>query len=269
MKKIVATLIISVVGVVMFYACTKDNSDSLTNNPGPRSAEKGLLINPMEQYGIWHNQCLEYMFTLPNANELTKDELWVEYGDPFLQERLNDTTPISLASYNATFAKVSSAIKKKNAASLIGELVKSGKLDKDFTSPYITENNYTLLHELFSYYDKTNIDTKEKNLLLLDVIKECEQKMLANYYALLEEGVISGNPEIEEEYNSGMLCMAIGRNSWVYWNGRPYANLAEAEIAYRQEIDLAASYFYDYEGDPMGSSLRFGTNSSFGTSFGH
>jgi hypothetical protein len=70
---IITVTIIVVIGVI-FYTCRKDNVDKISKN----LENTTTLENPMEQYGIWHNECIKYMAS-KGAAELTMDgirDIW-------------------------------------------------------------------------------------------------------------------------------------------------------------------------------------------------
>ena len=218
----IAVVAMVVVGGSVFYACKKDGTGLLTNKS--ISNEVTVYENPFEQYGIWHNECLEEMFSHlygENGDTLSIDELWITYGVPYFQKVLGaNYVEIPLISLHAVSEKIIGLVEAKNMSSLIEEFVAKGKLNPNFTSPYLvagTGNNYNLLLALFQFLDTVTVQTETVYLSVLDMIKECEQKIVTNYYSFLNNGVFVSEPEMLEEYEGAMLCMAVFGGSGNYW----------------------------------------------------
>ena len=226
----IGAIVLIAAGVL--YACNKDKQAEPANKITKSGA---LLVNPMKQWGVWHNECLEYMLSQQGAGELSADELWTRYGIPFFQEVLGDNyVDIPLEDINAVSAKVIGLIKARNTVSLIEELADKGKLNATFSSPYISRNNYTILHEFFSYMDNVRVNTEAEYWNIQTVVKNYEQEILTNYYSLLKNGELA-NDSLKDEYDDAMLCMAIAGSSGSYWYsyyinypmGRYYAQIAD------------------------------------------
>jgi len=242
------TAIVLVAAAVTIYACNKDKELNTTQD-GKQMGNivvPGALVNPFEQYGIWHNECLNYMLSQEGANTLTTDEMWINYGIPFFQNVLGaDYVEVPLSEINAISVKVRGLIDVRNTVSLIEDLATNGDIDANFTSPYISRNNYTILHDFFSYMDNVTVNTIEEYRNVQTVLKTVEQEIISNYYGLLNNGGFNNNLDLKNEYYGAMLCMAIGNSSGTYW-GAYYINHVSAAL-YAQIADYAASMGESYK----------------------
>jgi hypothetical protein len=257
MKKLLfatlGTVLIAIIGAGIFYACKKENSEPVLKSTTPSYNEDGTLVNPFEYVGEWHNGCLEYMFSNFNASTMTEDELWLNYGVPYFQNILGeDYVDIPLSELNSIYMEIEEAINARNSVHFLEKSAATGKINPTFTSPYlVTENNYQLLYELYTLMDNIQVHTETEYLQVQNFIEECEQKILVNYYSLLENNVISIFPEagqddvLYNEYKNAMICMAIARNSGRYWfySGGDLVGLDSWEVALRcQQADFQVMF---------------------------
>ena len=261
-KLLTGAIALTIAGVVaggVFYACKKDSEVKVTKDLETPTA----LVNPMEQYGKWHNECMNYIYSQPNVLELTFREVWEMYGDPFFDEHVSVDTRVPIDELIAAYNKIKVLLNNNNTVSLIDDLAEKGKLNKTFSSPYITENNYTILHNFFSYMDAVLASSSDH--LSLDVIVEYEQQMLSNYYSLVEHGVIVTGNELCAEYNGALMVMAIARNSVICWDMLPLpppnGTYAERKAEHIRAADAAAAASWEYFG-LVGSSVRYTSSAS-------
>ena len=267
MKRIyfIAILATVIAGGIIFYACQKDNNELLTNK-AKVTKSNGALVNPMEHVGILHNGCIDYMYSQHNATDLTADELWTVYGVGYFSDRLGaDYVAVPLSTINAISEKVRCLVNDRRIVTIIDELAENEKLDSEFSSPYIIENNYTILYNFFRYMDNVVVHSEEDYLRVQQAVVDCEQKILANYYSLLEHGIFENNHRLLAEYEETMACMAIANKSGKIWyriNGEWMA-LEDWELTLQcQKTDLSAwSDYYNY-GNSSSAASQASTKAS-------
>ncbi len=242
LKTTIIAVLVSTAAI--FYGCRKEELLN-KNASGVKSATSSNLENPFNQYGIWHNECLSYMFSREDAPHLSANELWERYGTEYFRNVLGSNyRDIPLYTINAISENVRRLVDEGNITRIIENLAERNLLHRDFHSPYlITENNYILLRDFFTFMDHVNVNSEDEYLNVQQVVRDCEQKILANYYSLLNNGEIRPGDAIYKEYEGAMTCMAIAGNSGRYWynlNGEMVA-LDNWQIKLRcQKADFSA-----------------------------
>lgn len=220
-KVFIAVVAVVVVGGSVFYACKKDGNASLTN---PKSvASTGMLENPFKQYGIWHNACLDYMFAhlYDGTDPLSADALWLNYGVPYFQSVLGaNYVEVSLDALHAGYAKSYNDVVNKQYLTVLQEMVDAGGINPDYTSTHIGRNNYQILEDYFTFLTNFTVTTEDGYWIAHNKLCAIEQEILANYYSLLNAGVISDDTVVKMEYEGMLGYTATAISSSTYW-GRP------------------------------------------------
>ena len=204
--------LIAIASVVIFTGCKKDGKE-LTN-----SQKSGTeLVNPFEQYGIWHNKCIIHMFSQDVAN-LTFSELWEDYGVEYYKEVLGaDYTSVSQAELDAIYRYSRSIVENQQYLDLLEELVDAGRINPDYISPYIERNNYEILLDYFTFLTECNVVSEDTYWAAYNKLCEIEQEIIANFYALIDEEIIAPEDDVYAEYAETLFSMAIARNSVLLW----------------------------------------------------
>jgi len=188
------------------------------------------FTNPYEQYGIWHNECLEYIFshmTAANAG-MTTDELWQTYGVQYFRNVWGaDYVPTPLPILHAAYERVNNIVVNRRHLSLLQELVNAGRINPDFNiqsliapltgTGTIRRNNYNILLDYFTFLTNYNVTNAETYQFAHNKLCAIEQEILANRYILVNGGLIAEGDDIYDEYEGVLLCMAVARNSERYW----------------------------------------------------
>ena len=256
-------LVIVSLGGMIFNSCQEEEIGGGSYTP----PSGGILDNPMDQYGIWHNQCLDKIILSPDIAELTADEAWMKYGEPFFISVLgNDYTPIPIGNYNAEFERVKTLINTHNLVSIVDDMAEEGLLNKGFTSPNITENNYTIMYKLFSYMDAILATPEDDYISLQEKIVECEQQMLRNFYMLQYKGEMVQGDVLYLEYEYSLIRISIAKNSGKYWALPPKGkSTEEAQREYMIAADAAARADYQNYGF-SGSEVQYSSYVSWDAS---
>lgn len=275
-KAVIATLmavtIIAISGVVL-NSCQKEKNESLTNDNKTKIIKNGQVENPFEQYGIWHNDCLEYIFSQEDIAMLTANEAWVKYGTEYFEEVLGaDYVDISLVESNQIYNQTIQIISSKDYLSILENMVENEKINPDFESPSITENNYSLLYTWFSYLETIIISNQSDFVSYYQKICNLEQEILANYYSLLENEELENDIDLQEEYKGALVCMAVAKKTTDYWgnSGLGLMTMDEFYEAKRlAEIDWITQVQSWAGGSSYPKSLQIGTNASEREKFKH
>jgi hypothetical protein len=248
----IITATIIVFAGVIFYACKKDNGDKVTKNfENPTGLE-----NPMEQYGIWHNECIKYMAS-QGAVSLTMDELWQTYGVGYFQEivppsemSVENYVPVPMNALHAIYEYSDNIFTTQNYLSLLENLVNAGRVNPGLniqdlignTTGSGRRNNYNILLDYFTFLTNHYVTSETTYWTAYNKLCEIEQEILTNYYDLLVTGFISSNSNICEEYEGVLFEMAIVRNSTLLW-APPSGSATECySVAYSSGmIDFLAS----------------------------
>ena len=228
-----------VAGVGIFHACKKNDKQAEPANKITKSG--ALLVNPFDQYGKWHNECLDYMFSQPNAANLTIDELWTMYGVEYFKRVLGDNyKPIPLSVLHANYKKTYDIVVNKQYLQLLDALVADGRINPNYTSPYIGRNNYVILQDYFTFLTNFMVTTEEDYKVSHEKLCDIEQEILSNYYSLLESGELNDYPPVKEEYEEVLRCMAIACYSSVFWYDWGRNWYFPDRLAYAKHIDFVA-----------------------------
>jgi hypothetical protein len=261
---IITVTIIAVTGVI-FYACKKDSNDKVTKNLWEGTT---VLENPMDQYGIWHNECIKHM-ALQGAVDLTMEELWETHGIEYFMEVFEtDYTPLSLDELHALYEDANNIVVNKHYLNLLETLVDAGRINPyidiqnliENEEGFIRRNNYNILLDYFTFLTDYTVTSETTYWIAYNKLCEIEQEMLTNYYDLLNSGLMSLEDDVCVEYEEVLLGMAIARNSahlWAQPSDSPDAIYALANNS--RYVDMIAAYEgYVYYGP---SRNRFGYTS--------
>ena len=240
---------------IIFQNCNKDkvaNGKAETIN-----SQVGNLVNPFEQYGIWHNECLEYMFSQPNAFSLPYDTLWQKFGAPFFQQVFGGNyKPISLNDLHAAYQKTYNIVENKQYLKVLKEMVDVGMINPNYTSPYIGRNNYQILLDYFTFLTNHKVKTKADYLIAHNKLCEIEQEILANYYELVSNGIT-----VYPEYDGVLSCMSVFRNSSEFWKDSHYSSVDDwyynKKVACMDAMAYNQQIVFDYwESEMTGQPLN-------------
>lgn len=222
MKKLfITTIAIAIIGGVVFYACKKDNNELLTNENKAKITKNGQLVNPFEQAGIWHNECIKHIVSQENTVDLTNNELWQAHGAPFFQNILGtDYIPVTTNELSIIYEKAKQDVDEKRFLTILEELVEENQIFPNYELFNGQRNNYEILLEYFTFLTNYNVESKGAYWTVYNKTCIMEQEVLSNYYDLLEDEIISPNDETDNiyaEYAGILFSMAIVRNSILLW----------------------------------------------------
>ena len=237
MKKVILGLTaLGLVAVaVTIYSCNKDKELNTTQDAKIVGAIGEVYENPFEQYGIWHNECLEYMFShIEEGEEINCDYLWTTYGVQFFQNVLGDDyVPTPLDELHAAYERVRDIVRNKKYPNRLPQLVAAGIINQQLNLQNlipvpegvlpkdrpVRRNNYQILNDYFNFLRTFNVTNAATYQTAHDRLCTLEQEILANYYALINARVIIpdiDNP-IANEYKKVLSFMSVSRNSEVFW----------------------------------------------------
>jgi len=254
-----SAIVLAVVG--LFYACKKDsNRNELSNKKEQLMQSTGTTYaNPYNYVGILHNECLDYMLKhWEKDTTLTKDELWTRYGVPYFQSvwGVSNTPIIPLADLHADFIVTCNIVTNKLYLGLLNELVSTGLINPALdiqsliyptgttipTGVPARRNNYNILLDYFTFLTTYTVVTEDNYWFAYNRLREAEQEVLANYYALSENRQFDANDELQAEYKVVLSYMSISGSSAIYWAkaGASYAAWEYYELRRIAEVDATA-----------------------------
>ena len=271
MKKftyIIATLCVVAISTAIFIGCEKE-IDKVNDVNNKIIQKDNPIVNPFDEAGIIHNACMDTILNHPDKFTMSDSERF-DIVQFCLSSRMgNDFVQISRANYQNNTDAACTYVDNNNTVQTIIALGESGKLDTAFSSQYITRNNYTILHELFSYIDNYTCNSENDLLAIYNLAVDYEQEILSNYYSLIDNGIIvSETQALYSEYKTTLMCMSVCKYSALWWYTNAYylvvikPNLPFEEMFESQCIDWEATTNAMEAGYTSEESYQHGTESS-------
>ncbi|MDY0015937.1 MAG: hypothetical protein RBS13_06970, partial [Bacteroidales bacterium] len=215
------------------------------------------------------NACMDTILNHPDKFTMSDSERFNIVQFCLSSRMENDFVQISRANYQNNTDAACTYVDNNNTVQTIIALGESGKLDTAFSSQYITRNNYTILHELFSYIDNYTCNSENDLLAIYNLAVDYEQEILSNYYSLIDNGIIvSETQALYSEYKTTLMCMSVCKYSALWWYTNFYyltnikPNLPFEELFESQCVDWAATTNAMEAGYSSEASYQHGTESS-------